>query len=184
MKARFLIPLALFFALLGLFYFALQQMNAGEYNPRDIPSPLVGKPVPVFSLPSLKVADAQVTNADLTAPGVSLFNVWASWCVACRQEHPFLMELSRRGEIPIFGLNYKDERDDAIAWLKRFGDPYTASGYDREGRVGIDWGVYGVPETFVVDRNGTIRYKHIGPVTEKAWREKILPVIEQVRGEL
>lgn len=183
MKLRFLIPLALFIALAGLFYFALVQIGKGEYNPRDIPSPLVGKPVPQFDLPQLKSATARISQADLTSHPVSLFNVWASWCVACRQEHPFLMELSRRGEVPIYGLNYKDERVDGMAWLSRHGDPYLVSAFDNDGRVGIDWGVYGVPETFVVDSKGMIRYKHIGPVTPEAWREKLLPIIQQVRAE-
>lgn len=176
MKLRFLIPLILFAVLIGLFAIGLQ------LDPREVPSPLIDKPAPAFALPRLDSPEAQLTRADLTQHQVSLFNVWASWCTACRQEHPFLMELARRNEIPIYGLNYKDERPDAIAWLRRHGDPYRASGFDHEGRVGIDWGVYGVPETFVVDAQGVIRYKHIGPLTPQVWREKLEPVVRQLQG--
>jgi cytochrome c biogenesis protein CcmG/thiol:disulfide interchange protein DsbE len=176
MKMRFIVPLVIFAALIGLFAVGLQ------LNPREVPSPLIDKPAPAFDLPRLDTPDTRLTRGDLTAHPVSLFNVWASWCVACRQEHPFLMELARSGDIPIYGLNYKDERQDAIAWLKRHGNPYRASGFDHEGRVGIDWGVYGVPETFVVDAQGLIRYKHLGPLTPQVWREKLEPVIRQLRG--
>jgi len=183
MKTRYLIPLILFIALAGLFYYALVKIGSGEYNPRDVPSPLVGKPAPQFDLPRLKVPDERFDQNVFAEHPVSLFNVWASWCVACRQEHPFLMQLARRNELPIFGLNYKDERPDALNWLRQHGDPYTASAFDHDGRVGIDWGVYGVPETFLVDREGRVRYKHIGPINRKAWQEKFLPIIEQIEAE-
>lgn len=176
MKLRFLIPLIIFMALIGLFAVGLQ------LNPREVPSPLIDKPVPAFELARLDAPEQTFSRRDLTAHPVSLFNVWASWCVACRQEHPFLMELARSGDIPIFGLNYKDERNDAIAWLKRHGNPYRASGFDHEGRVGIEWGVYGVPETFIVDAQGVIRYKHIGPLTPQVWRERLEPVVRQLQG--
>lgn len=176
MKLRFLIPLVIFAVLIALFAIGLQ------LDPREVPSPLIDKPAPAFALPRLDRPEVQLTRADLTQHQVSLFNVWASWCTACRQEHPFLMELARRNEIPIYGLNYKDERPDAIAWLKRHGDPYRTSGFDHEGRVGIDWGVYGVPETFVVDAQGVIRYKHIGPLTPQVWREKLEPIVRQLQG--
>ncbi len=176
-KARFLIPLFLFLALIALFVVGLQR------DPREVPSPLIDKPAPQFSLPELLDSNTTFSTADLQKQPVSLFNVWASWCVACRQEHPFLMELKRRGEVPIYSLNYKDKRPDAMAWLNRFGNPYTAIAFDEKGRVGIDWGVYGVPETFVVDRKGIIRYKQIGPLTEQAWQETILPLIEKIRAE-
>lgn len=177
MKMRFLIPLFIFIALVGLFAVGLQ------LNPREVPSPLIDKPAPAFSLPRLDAPENTLTRSELTQHPVSLFNVWASWCVACRQEHPFLMELARNNAVPIYGLNYKDERKDAMAWLQRHGNPYRASGFDHEGRVGIDWGVYGVPETFVVDASGLIRYKHIGPLTPQVWREKIEPVIRQLQGQ-
>ncbi len=181
MKTRFLIPLIIFGAMVALFYFALVQIGKGDYNPRDIPSPLVDRAAPEFDLPAVGGRE-QMSSAVFQRHPVSLFNVWASWCTACRQEHPFLMELSRRGEVPIYGLNYKDERGDALNWLNRHGDPYLASAFDLEGRVGIDWGVYGVPETFVVDGDGVVRYKHIGPLGPDAWKRKVKPVIDQLRA--
>lgn len=183
MKARFLIPLGVFGLLVALFYYALVQIGEGEYNPRDIPSPLLGKPAPAFELPSVADPEALVNSDVFAQHPVSVLNVWASWCVACRQEHPYLMELSRRGEVPIYGLNYKDERNEARRWLAQFGDPYVTSAFDQEGKTGIDFGVYGVPETFVIDRRGMVLYKHIGPVTPDTWQAKIRPVIEQARAK-
>lgn len=177
MKSRYLAPLVLFLALVALFVAGLQR------NPREVPSPLVGRPAPEFTLPRLS-GPGEISGDTLRQHPVVLLNVWASWCTACRQEHPFLMELARRGAIPIYGLNYKDERGDAEKWLAQFGNPYTASAFDHEGRVGIDWGVYGVPETFVVDGRGVIRYKHIGPLGPEAWERDIAPVIERLKGEL
>ncbi|NIP72700.1 MAG: DsbE family thiol:disulfide interchange protein [Gammaproteobacteria bacterium] len=177
MKAvRYLIPLVLFVALVGLFAVGLQM------DPKKVPSPLIGKPAPAFELPRLQDPDARLGTAQLKGK-VSLLNVWASWCVACRTEHPFLMELSRRGEVPIYGLNYKDERADGLAWLARFGDPYEASAMDADGRVGMDWGVYGVPETFVLDHQGVIRYKHIGPLEPRAWQEEIAPLLRRLQQQ-
>ncbi len=177
MKTRYLIPLLVFLLLVGLFMVGL------GLDPREVPSPLIDKPAPAFSLPDLHDESRTVGTEDLKKHKVSLFNVWASWCAACLQEHPLLVELAREGVVPIYGLNYKDKRPDALNWLKRLGDPYTASAFDEKGRVGIDWGVYGVPETFVVDSKGVIRYKQIGPITEEAWRETILPLIERIRAE-
>ena len=177
MKARYLVPLVLFLLLVGLFVVGL------GLDPREVPSPLIDKPAPAFALPDLLEDGKTVSTDDLKKHKVSLFNVWASWCVACRQEHPLLVELSRQDAVPIYGLNYKDKRPDALNWLNRLGNPYTASAFDEKGRVGIDWGVYGVPETFVVDSKGVIRYKQIGPITEEAWRETILPLIEKIRAE-
>lgn len=176
MQAKFLIPFGIFALLVVLFIVGL------GLDPREVPSPLVDKPAPEFDLPRLQEPDKRFGRSDLVGGGVSLVNVWASWCTACRQEHPFLMELARRGEVPIYGLNYKDEREDAQGWLRRLGNPYAANAFDHDGRVGIDWGVYGVPETFIVDGEGTIRYKHIGPLGEQAWRETIMPIIEEIRG--
>ncbi len=171
---RFLAPLLAFLALAGLLYKGL------SLDPREVPSPLIDKPAPTFSLPRLQQPEVLLGNADF-AGKVSLFNVWATWCVACRQEHPVLMELAQRG-IPIYGLNYKDVRSDAQRWLQRFGNPYLANAFDEEGRVGIDWGVYGTPETFIVDKQGIIRHKHIGPLTQKSVDEEILPLIKKLRG--
>ncbi|MBI4294302.1 MAG: DsbE family thiol:disulfide interchange protein [Betaproteobacteria bacterium] len=149
-------------------------------NPREVPSPLIGKPVPEFSLPPVKGRALGLASADLKGE-VSLVNVFASWCVACREEHPILMQLSRSGTVPIHGLNYKDKPNDAEAWLNELGDPYKRTGADISGRVAIDWGVYGVPETFVIDRNGYIAHKHIGPISPKALNETILPLIKKLQ---
>jgi len=168
------IPLAVFFVIAVFLGIGLTM------NPRDIPSPLIGKPVPNFSLPPVKGRTLGLSSEDLRGQ-VALVNVFASWCVACREEHPVLMELGRKGIVPIHGLNYKDKPDDAKAWLDQLGDPYTRTGADIDGRVAIDWGVYGVPETFVVDRNGTIAYKQIGPITPEVLRDKILPLIAKLQ---
>ena len=173
---RYLIPLGIFFALVAFLYIGL------GLNPREVPSPLIDKSAPEFALPTVKNPRKTLSLADISKE-VSLFNVWASWCVSCRQEHPLLVELSRRELVPIYGLNYKDARQDAVRWLKTLGDPYTASAFDQDGRVGIDWGVYGVPETFVVDRQGIIRYKHTGPISVSDWENTLLPMIRQLQAE-
>jgi len=173
-RRALLVPIAIFIALLVLFAVGL------TLDPRNIPSPLIGKPVPEFSLPPVKGRTLGLSAANLKGE-VSLVNVFASWCVACREEHPQLMQLSRQGIVPIHGLNYKDAPDDAANWLEQLGDPYTRTGADRDGRVAIDWGVYGVPETFVIDGNGRIAYKHIGAITPEVLKEKILPLIEKLQ---
>ena len=150
-------------------------------DPREIPSPLIDKPMPAFTLSQLKDAEQTLSSTDFVNE-VSLLNVWASWCVACRVEHPVLVELAKTGVVNIYGLNYKDKREDALRWLDYYGDPYVKSVYDIDGKVGIDFGVYGVPETFVIDKKGFIRYKHIGPVTEEALNENILPLIEKLKA--
>jgi len=149
-------------------------------NPRDIPSPLIGKPAPEFSLPPVKGRALGLSGADLRGQ-VSLVNVFASWCVACREEHPVLTGLREKGVVPIHGINYKDKPDDAQAWLNELGDPYTRTGADISGRVGIDWGVYGVPETYVIGRDGRIAHKHIGAITPKALRETIMPIVNKLQ---
>jgi len=148
-------------------------------NPRNIPSPLIGKTVPEFSLPPVKGRALGLSSADLRGQ-VSLVNVFASWCVACREEHPVLMRLREEGLVPIHGINYKDKPDDAQVWLNELGDPYVRTGADISGRVGIDWGVYGVPETYVIDRDGRIVHKHIGAITPKALRDTIMPIVDKL----
>jgi cytochrome c biogenesis protein CcmG/thiol:disulfide interchange protein DsbE len=175
-KKRFvyLIPIVLF-VVMSIF------LGIGlTLDPREVPSPLVGKPTPEFNLPPVKGRDLGLATSDLKHE-VSLVNVFASWCVACRQEHPLLMRLSQSGSVNIHGLNYKDEPDDAAQWLDALGDPYTRTGSDLEGQVGIDWGVYGVPETFVVDHKGHIVYKHIGPIAQEDLDNKILPILEGLK---
>ncbi len=149
-------------------------------NPREIPSPLIGKPVPLFELAPVRGRTLGLSSADLKGD-VSLVNVFASWCVACKDEHPVLLEMKRQGVVPIHGLNYKDRSEDAAKWLDDLGDPYTRTGADIDGRVAIDWGVYGVPETFVIDREGRIAYKHIGPITPGVLEKTLRPLIERLR---
>lgn len=151
-------------------------------DPRLIPSPLIGKPVPEFDLPPVQGRKLGLASGDLKGK-VSMVNVFASWCTACRQEHPLLMALSRQSVVLIHGLNYKDQPQDAADWLDALGDPYTRTGADIDGRIGIDWGVYGVPETFVVDKEGRIAYKQVGPITKKIWKETLLPLIEGLKRE-
>ncbi len=148
-------------------------------NPREVPSPLVGKPAPNFQLPQLHEPGKQFSQKDMLGK-VWLLNVWASWCVTCREEHPVLVEFTKSGAAPLYGLNYKDERKDGIAWLKQFGDPYVLSAYDRDGRIGIDYGVYGVPETYVIDKKGVIRYKRIGALTPEILKNKVLPLVAEL----
>lgn len=171
--------------LLPLFIFLIIAIFLGiglTKDPRYVPSPLINKPVPKFDLPAVQGRTQGLSDKDLHGE-VSLLNVFASWCPACREEHPFFMALSREGYIPIHGLNYKDEPKDASAWLDQLGDPYSRTGADVEGDVGINWGVYGVPETFVIDKNGLIRYKHVGPIYKKDWQGTIKPIIEKLRNQ-
>jgi cytochrome c biogenesis protein CcmG/thiol:disulfide interchange protein DsbE len=170
---RFLLPLGVFITLLLFLGVGLR------LNPREIPSPFIGKPAPAFQLSQLHEPGKSISPQDL-AGKVWLLNVWASWCVSCRQEHPVLMDLARQNVLPIVGLNYKDGRDDGQGWLRQFGNPYAVSAFDSTGRVGIDYGVYGVPETFVIDKKGVIRMKYTGPVTREAITEKILPLIKEL----
>jgi cytochrome c biogenesis protein CcmG, thiol:disulfide interchange protein DsbE len=159
MKAlRFLIPLAVFAALVLFLGKGL------ELNPREVPSPLIGKPAPAFALPQLG-ADGVVLKRDDLLGKVWVLNVWASWCVPCRTEHPLLVEMARQRVAPLYGLNYKDKPEAAVGFLRQLGNPFVATLIDADGRVGIDYGVYGVPETFVIDKAGVIRHKHIGPLT-------------------
>ena len=145
-------------------------------DPRKVPSPLIGKPVPAFSLPPVRGRSLGLASSNLKGH-VSLVNVFASWCVACREEHPLLMQISHSAIVPVHGLNYKDQPADAARWLDEMGDPYTRTGADLDGRVAIDWGVYGIPETFVVDAQGRIAYKQIGPITPAIWNGTLLPSV-------
>lgn len=173
-RRALLVPLAVFAALAVLLAVGL------TLNPREIPSPLIGKPVPVFELPPVRGRTLGLASADLKGE-VSIVNVFASWCVACREEHPVFMQMQRERLVPIHGLNYKDQPADAQKWLDDLGDPYTRTGADIDGRVAIDWGVYGVPETFVIDRDGRIAYKHIGAVTPRLLQETLRPLIAKLR---
>ena len=169
---------------LGIFVVIAAFLAIGLFlDPREVPSPLINKPAPAFSLPQLHQPGQTFSRDDMKGK-VWLLNVWASWCVACREEHPVLVDLAKSGVVPIVGLNYKDERRDGLRWLAQYGDPYRLSAYDYDGRIGIDYGVYGVPETFLIDKNGIIRYKRIGVVTPEILRDKILPLVRELNGNV
>lgn len=173
--SKFMLPLIAFLVLVAVFVVGLTM------DPSRIPSPLLQKPAPEFSLPSLHDASQEVGSATY-ANRMALVNIWATWCPGCRQEHGFLIELANENIVPIFGLNWRDNRPDALQWLQTLGDPYVASAYDVDGRVGIDWGAYGAPETFLVDANGIVIHKHIAPLTREIWERDFLPLIQQQEG--
>lgn len=171
---RLLLPLAVFLVIVGFL------MKGLARDPREVPSPLVGAPAPAFSLVQLHDPAKRLGTADMRGQ-VWLLNVWASWCVSCRVEHPLLVQLAQAKIVPVVGLNYKDKNEEGKAWLAQHGNPYRVSVVDSDGRVGIDWGVYGVPETFVVDKSGVVRYKQIGPLTVEALEKKILPLVRDLQ---
>lgn len=175
MMMRYLIPIAVFAALVGFFSVGL------TLKPSEIPSPLIGKVAPSFELPRLHEPEQQLSNTDMRGQ-VSLLNVWATWCYACRQEHPILNEIAKSGVVSIYGLNLRDRRLAAKQWLAQLGDPYTATGFDRDGRVALDWGVYGAPETFLLDADGTILYKQVSPITPDIWQREFLPRIQSAQS--
>ena len=172
---KYLVPLALFVVL------AIFLGKGLELNPREVPSPFIGKPAPAFALASLQDPGKTIKRDDMLGQ-VWVLNVFASWCVPCQQEHPLLVDMQRRNLAPLVGLNYKDKREAGLAFLQRLGNPYVATLVDADGRVGIDYGVYGVPETFVVDRAGVVRHKHIGPLTQDAWTRELLPLVQRLQG--
>ncbi len=172
----YLLPLLILSGLMVVFYIGL------DLNPRLLPSPLIDKPVPIFTLPRLSKPDELMKQTDLQGE-VSLLNIWATWCVSCRYEHPVLMKIATSEIVPIFGLFYKDEPVKGIAWLKDYGDPYIANAVDLDGKIAIDLGLYGAPETFIIDEKGIIRYKHVGPITWEHWQNILLPKIESLRGK-
>ena len=170
---RFLIPLALFVGLAWFLYAGL------SLNPREVPSPLIGKPAPAFALPRLDDPAQTVKREDLLGK-VWVMNVWASWCAPCREEHPLVVAFARERKVPVIGLNYKDRPGDARTWLERLGNPYVATLIDFDGKVGIDFGVYGVPETFVIDAQGVVRFKHVGVLTRQVISQKIEPLLKEL----
>ena len=173
--SRFVLPLAIFVLMVGLLGYDLR------LDPKKVPSPLIDKQAPAFDLAMLGDPSRRLTNADMLGQ-VWVLNVWASWCVSCRAEHEVITELARRNLVTVVGLNYKDESDDARRWLQQFGDPYATSIVDYDGRIGIDFGVYGVPETFVIGADGLIKYKHIGPITHESLEQKVMPVLRELLG--
>jgi cytochrome c biogenesis protein CcmG/thiol:disulfide interchange protein DsbE len=172
---RYLVPLAIFALLVAFLFRGL------SLDPKLVPSPLVGKPIPTFTLTRLDNPAVTISDADFRGK-VTLLNVWATWCVSCRREHETLVELAKTGQVEIYGLNYKDNREDANRYLAQLGNPYVANAFDNDGRVGIDWGVYGAPETFVIDREGIIRHKHIGPLTTDIINDEILPLVAKLKS--
>jgi cytochrome c biogenesis protein CcmG/thiol:disulfide interchange protein DsbE len=167
---------------LGIFIALVALLAVGlQLNPREVPSPLIGKPAPAFDLPLLTEPDKRFSEKEMLGK-VWILNVWASWCPPCLVEHPVVTRISESGLVPVVGLNYKDQRADAVPWLKRNGNPYRLVVFDPDGRIGIDYGVYGVPETYVIDRQGVIRYKQIGPLTADAVQKKIEPLIQELQG--
>ncbi|MEX0977040.1 MAG: DsbE family thiol:disulfide interchange protein [Woeseia sp.] len=175
MRLRFVAPVLAFAILLPMLIFGLQR------DPSELPSPFLNKPAPEFELPGLRDPERTVSNHNY-AGQVALVNVWATWCVGCRQEHDFLLSLAADGDVPIYGLNWRDRREDAIRWLDQLGDPYVMSGYDEDGTVGIDWGVYGAPETFLIGPDGTVLHKHLSPLTDDIWQRDFVPKIAAARG--
>ncbi|HEY3487429.1 MAG TPA: DsbE family thiol:disulfide interchange protein [Gammaproteobacteria bacterium] len=169
------LPIIVFLILLAVLGYGLTR------DPSLVSSPLIGKPLPEFSLPLLNEPQNTIGIRDLRGT-VYLLNVWASWCEACRVEHPLLMQLAAQRVLPIYGLNYRDQRENALRWLERFGNPYEMVAFDERGDVGIDLGVYGAPETYLVDRNGIVVYKHIGPITPKIWEKILHPRIVELQA--
>jgi cytochrome c biogenesis protein CcmG/thiol:disulfide interchange protein DsbE len=174
--ARYLIPLLLFGVLVVFLAIGLGR------DPREVPSPLIDKPAPTFRLAQLKEPTKYFSSQEMLGK-VWLLNVWASWCISCREEHPLLLELARSGTVPIYGLNYKDNPEDALSWLRELGDPYVLSVSDLDGRVGIDYGYYGAPETYVIDKQGAIKFKQIGPITPDVWTKKMLPIVQELNRQ-
>ena len=173
---RYLIPLGLFVVLVLFLAIGLTR------DPNELPSALLDKPAPTFRLPQLKEPEKTFSAEDMRGK-VWLLNVWASWCIGCREEHGWLLEYSRSGVVPIYGLNYKDRREDALGWLGELGDPYLLSAVDLDGRVAIDYGVYGAPESYIIDKSGTIRMKHVGPILPDVWSKKILPLVQELNRQ-
>jgi cytochrome c biogenesis protein CcmG/thiol:disulfide interchange protein DsbE len=172
----YLMPLGLFVVLMGFFFYGL------GLNPKLIPSPLIGQPTPEFALPKLSNSDELFKHADLKGE-VSLLNIWATWCTSCRQEHPVLMKIAQSKQVPIYGLYYKDAPELGKKWLTEHGNPYIENAVDEDGKVGIEWGAYGTPETFIIDQQGIIRHKHIGPISWRKWETELLPLINALRNK-
>jgi cytochrome c biogenesis protein CcmG/thiol:disulfide interchange protein DsbE len=168
---RYLIPAGLFGVLLVFFFVGLGR------DKQTLPSPLIGKPAPVFELPTVEDPERTISNRSFDGR-MYVVNVWATWCVGCRQEHAALLEIAQRKEVPILGLNWNDQRDLAQRWLRELGNPYVANAFDAEGRVAIDWGVYGAPETFLVDARGQVVFKHVAPITIEIWERDFMPLIQ------
>lgn len=175
--SRYVAPLILLAILIVVFVKGLDPNR----NLNELPSPFLDKQAPQFDLPKLENLQERISNADYEGK-VAIVNFWATWCVGCRQEHSFLMELSRENIVPIYGIDWRDQRDPALSWLEQLGNPYVASGFDADARVGIDWGVYGAPETFLIGKDGRVLHKHLGPLNRAIWERDFLPLVDAERG--
>ncbi len=182
LRWRYVVPLGVFLALAAALAVTLYQIRFEGRDIAEIPSPLINRPVPAFDLPPVVGREKGLKSDDLIGK-VTLVNFFASWCAPCQIEHPVLTELAAKGVVPVYGINYKDKPEDVRRWLDRLGDPYHRAGADLDGRAGIEWGVYGLPETFIVDHEGRIAYKHTGPILRQDVEECILPLIEMLRGQ-
>ncbi len=174
---RYIAPLFVLAILIVVFVKGLDP----DRNLNELPSPFLDKQAPQFNLPKLRNLDERVASTDY-AGDVALVNFWATWCVGCRQEHGFLMELAQEGVVPIYGIDWRDRRDPALAWLQQLGNPYVASGFDVDASTGIDWGVYGAPETFLIGKDGRVLYKHLGPLNRATWEQEFMPLIDAENG--
>jgi len=172
---RYLVPIIVFAGLIGIFYVGLHK------DPGKLPSVLIGKPAPEFNLTRLFKPEEHFTPADMKGK-VWILNVWASWCESCRYENPLFMQLARTSDVPIYGMNYKDKPEEAKRWLQEYGNPYKVIAVDANGYVGINFGIYGVPESFIIDKQGIIRYRHAGPISSEDWRKIFMPMIKELRG--
>lgn len=177
-RLKLFLPLLVFVVLAALFFSVLEDK---DYDPQALPSALLGKPMPAFQLPAL-LQQRTLSEADLTGE-VALLNVWATWCVTCRVEHPYLLKLAREQGLAIYGVSYKDDSDSAREWLQNLGNPYRFNIVDAEGKLGLDLGVYGAPESYLLDQQGVIRYKRVGVVDENIWQHDIKPLVEQLRRQ-
>lgn len=180
-RLKLFIPLLVFLVLAGLFFAVETEVSEGEYDPKALPSALIGQPFPAFTLPALLRDDP--VDESLLKGKISIVNVWATWCPTCLYEHPFLVELSERGEVAVFGINYKDNPDKAREWLAAKGNPFAVNIVDESGKLGLDLGVTGAPETFVVDKAGTVRMRYQGGLDETIWQRRFVPLLEQIAAE-
>lgn len=180
-RLKLFLPLIVFAIVIGFFYSTIDRISEGEYSPQDLPSALVNKPVPAFNLPTVEDQQKRVTDHHLIGQ-IALINVWATWCPSCHVEHGFLNQLKEQGVV-IFGINYKDDASAAGQWLTKKGDPYQLNIFDKQGRLGLDMGVTGAPETYVIDHRGFVRMRYQGPLDAKVWQEKFIPLIKQLELE-
>ncbi len=181
-RFKLFLPLAIFAIVAGLFYVMMNRIDEGEYNPQTLPSALINKPFPSFAMPQLEQLDKTVIQADLLGE-ISIVNVWATWCPSCHVEHSYLNYLASERNVVIYGVNYKDESDAAQKWLQEKGNPYRLNIFDKDGKLGLDLGVTGAPETYMLDHRGFVRLRYQGPLNEAVWQEKFQPLIEQLQQE-